>query len=173
MLASKLDERANGCKQVKFNISANLEEAERGVNRVLLKFVFTIVTDPRVVKYQVEGRAEMEGQVENIKKALKPHPSTRVPIVLYDIYQQVYGSIFVLSKTIDAPCPSPELLSTSPAVPSTSQEIPQDSQVQAEEPIAQDEEVQQDSQVQAEEPIAQDEEIPARSRKKKGLKPVQ
>ncbi len=141
MLASKLDEHANCCKPVKFNINANLEEVERGVSKVSLKFVFTIVTDPRVVKYQIEGRTEIEGQMEHIKKALTPDPSTKVPVVLYDIYQQVYASIFVLSKTIDAPSPSPELLSTSPAVPSTIQEIPQDSPAQTEQPIAPDEKI--------------------------------
>jgi len=141
MLGSKLDETSNCFKPVKFNISANLEEVERGVNKVSLKFVFTIVTDPRVVKYQVEGRSEIEGQMEHIKKALTPHPSTKVPMVLYDIYQQVYSSIFVLSKTIDTPCPSPELLSTSPAVPSTMQEMQQDVPAHAEEPIATDEKI--------------------------------
>ena len=141
MLGSKLDENANCFKPVKFNISANLEEVERGVNKVLLKYVFTIVTDPRVVKYQVEGRTEIEGQLEHIKKALTPHPSTKVPMVLYDIYQQVYASIFVLAKTIDTPCPSPELLSTSPAVPSTMQEIQQESPAQTEQAVAPDEKI--------------------------------
>jgi len=132
MLGSKLDEQTNCFKPVKFNISANLEEVERGANKVFLKYVFTIVTDPRAVKYQIDGKTEIEGQLEHIKKALTPHPSTKVPMVLYDIYQQIYASIFVLSKTIDAPCPSPELLSTSPIAPSMMQEIQQDS-VQTEE----------------------------------------
>jgi len=126
MLGSKLDEGANGFRPVKFNISANLEELKRGANSVSMKFVFTIVTDPRTVKYQVDGTAELEGQVEYIKKMLAPHPSTRVPMVLYDIYGQVYASIFVLSKTVDAPCPSPELLSTSPVAPSSEQEVRQE-----------------------------------------------
>ncbi len=147
MLGSKLDEHANCFKPVKFNINANLEEVERGVNKVSLKFIFTIVTDPRVVKYQVEGRTELEGQLEHIKKALTPHPSTKVPMILYDIYQQVYASIFVLSKTIDTPCPSPELLSTSPPVPSTMQEIQK--------------EIQQEPPAKREEPIAPDEKISA------------
>lgn len=141
MLGSKLDEQADCFKPVKFNISANLEEIERGATKVSLKFVFTIVTDPRVVKYQIEGRTELQGQLEHIKKALTPHPSTKVPMVLYDIYQQVYASLFVLSKTIDAPSPSPELLSTSPPVPSTMQETQQDSSAQKEEPIATDEKI--------------------------------
>jgi hypothetical protein len=114
MLGSKLEQPANS-NQVKFNISANLEEVERGVNKVSLRFAFVIITNPRVVKYQIEGATEIKGQIELVKKILKAHQSTKVPMVLYDIYQHVYPSIFVLAKTIDAPCPSPELLSTSPA----------------------------------------------------------
>lgn len=128
MLGSKLDKRANCFKPVKFNINANLEEIERGVNKVSLKFAFTIVTDPLVAKYQVEGTTEIEGQMAHIKKALTPHPSTRVPMVLYDIYQEVYPAIFVLGRTIDAPCPLPELLSTGPAMPSTTQEMQKEPQ---------------------------------------------
>lgn len=139
MLASKLDERANSCTPVKFNISANLEEVDRVSNKVVLKFMFAIITDPRVVKYQVEGRTDIEGQLDHIKNALTPHPSTKVPMLLYDIYQQVYPSIFILAKTINTPSPSPELLSTSPPVPSTVQESQPEPQEQ--EPIAPDEKI--------------------------------
>ena len=141
MLGSKLDEHANSFKPVKFNISTTLEEIDRGVNKVALKFIFTIVTQPRVVKYQVEGRTEIEGQLEHIKKALTPHPSTNVPLVLYDIYQQLYSPLFVLSKTLDTPCSSPELISTSPSVSSAMQEIKQDSSAQTEQPIVPDEKI--------------------------------
>lgn len=141
MLGSKLDERANSFKPVKFNINANLEEAGRSVNKVSLRFAFTIITNPRVVKYQVEGATELKGSLELIKKVMMPHPSTRVPNVLYDIYQQVYASIFVLSKTIDSPCPSPELLSTSPVAPSDGQDVQQDSATETEKLVAPDEEI--------------------------------
>ena len=53
----------------------------------------------------------MNGSMEELKKILAPHPTTRVPLVLYEVYQQVYTSFFVLSKMTDSPCPSPELLS--------------------------------------------------------------
>ncbi len=127
MIGSKLDEHADCYRPAKFKVSANLEEVERGASKVSLKFTFTFVTDPRIAKYQIEGSSTIEGQMEHIKKVLTPHPSTRVPLVLYDIYQQVYSSIFVLSKTIDTPCPSPELLSSSPATPSTKEDIQQGS----------------------------------------------
>ena len=111
ILASKLDAKADCFKPVKFNISANLEELERGFNNLALGFTFVIITEPKVVKYHMQGRADMQGRAEQIKKAMTIHPSTKVPMVLYDIYQQVYAQIFVLSKMIDTPSPSPELLS--------------------------------------------------------------
>jgi len=146
ILGSKLDEKADCFKPVKFNISANLEELERGFDNVSLGFAFIIVTEPRVVKYQVEGHTDIQGQTEQIKKILAPHPSTRVPMILYDLYQQVYAPIFVLSKVLDAPCPSPELLSTKQAIPSQEREAP--AEVPAEpspeiegQPVSPDEEV--------------------------------
>ncbi len=131
ILGTKIDGKADYYKSVKFNVSANLEELEHGMNRVSLGFIFTIITEPKVVKYQVEGRTEIQGQADQIKKVLAPHPTTRVPIILKDVYQQVYSQIFVLSKMIDAPCPPPDLLSTSQPTASkereASPEIPEES----------------------------------------------
>lgn len=114
VLASKLDQNASLNSQVKFNINANLEETDRKSDRVLLKFGFAIVTEPRVVKFQVEGSTILEGHMDNIKKVLEPNHTTKVPQILYDIYQHVYSTLYVLAKAIDAPCPSPGLLSSSP-----------------------------------------------------------
>jgi len=113
ILGTKLDAKADCFKPVKFNINANLEEMEHGFNSVSLGFAFIIITEPKVVKYQIDGRTDIQGQTDQIKKLLAPHPSTRIPMVLKDIYQQVYAQIFVLSKMIDTPCPSPDLLSSS------------------------------------------------------------
>ena len=120
IVGSKVDGKADYYKTVKFNVSANLEELEHGMNRVALGFTFTIITEPKVVKYQVEGRTEIQGQADQIKKVLAPNPTTKVPIILKDVYQQVYPQIFVLSKMIDAPCPAPDLLST--GMPTASKE---------------------------------------------------
>jgi hypothetical protein len=131
ILGTKIDGKADYYKAVKFNVSANLEELEHGMNRVALGFTFTIITEPKVVKYQVDGRTEIQGQADQIKRVLAPNPTTRVPIILKDVYQQVYPQIFVLSKMIDAPCPTPDLLSTSQPAASkereVSSEIPEES----------------------------------------------
>lgn len=111
---SKLIESQDFSKPVRFTINTNLEENERGINKVRLKFMFMIVTDPRAVKYHLEGHTEMEGPIEHLNKALAPHPTTKVPMILHDIYQQIYPSIFMLSKIMDSTCPSPELLNKNP-----------------------------------------------------------
>ena len=123
ILGTKLDEKANCFKPVKFNISANLEELGRGHDNALLKFSFIIITEPKVVKYQIEGRTDMQGNMEQIKKILAPNQTTKVPMILTDIYQQVYTQIFVLSKVIDAPCPSPDLLSAGQPMTSREKEM--------------------------------------------------
>ena len=122
ILGSKFDAKADCFKPVKFNINANLEELEHGFSSASLGFTFVIITEPKVVKYHVQGRADIHGRAEHIKKIMIVNPSTRVPVVLYDIYQQVYAQIFVLSKMIDAPSPSSELLSTGQAAPSQEKE---------------------------------------------------
>ncbi len=130
ILGSKLDEKADCFKPVKFNINANLEELEHGFDHVSLGFAFVIVTEPKVVKYHVEGLVDIQGQAATIKRVLAPHPSTKVPMILYDVYQQVYASVFVLSKMIDAPSPSPELLSSSQAIRSLEGEEPEEEAVE-------------------------------------------
>lgn len=102
---------------------------------MLLKFGFAIVTEPRVVKFQVEGSTILEGHIDNIKKVLEPNHTTKVPQILYDVYQHVYSTLYVLAKAIDAPCPSPGLLSSSPASPHSQVEIEElETKPQIEEP---------------------------------------
>jgi hypothetical protein len=124
LLGSRLDENADCSTPVKFNISANLEELEQGLDSVGLKFAFSITTQPKVVRYQIEGRTDMMGLMGQIKKSLSPHSVTKVPLVLYDLYQQIYPSLYVIARMINAPSPSPELLSLR-SVPRVPGEMPE------------------------------------------------
>lgn len=48
-----------------------------------------------------------------IKKILELNHTTKVPNVLYDVYQHVYSILYVFAKAIDAPRQCPGLLSAS------------------------------------------------------------
>ena len=52
----------------------------------------------------------LEGDSEDINKKLEVNPKTRVPQILFTVYQHVFSSIYLLSSVLDAPYPPPDLL---------------------------------------------------------------
>ena len=106
----KLDENSDHSTPVIFDFGANLEEAERSSEGVVLNFRMTMDTEPQIAKFVVEGSARLSGEESEIEKLLAPDPQTNVPIVFTRIYQTVYSVIFMLAGTVDVPYPSPALL---------------------------------------------------------------
>ncbi|MEM2099247.1 MAG: hypothetical protein QXU99_05855 [Candidatus Bathyarchaeia archaeon] len=52
----------------------------------------------------------MEGKSDDIKKKLEINPKTKIPQILFAVYQHVFNSIFMLSSILNAPYPPPDLL---------------------------------------------------------------
>ena len=50
------------------------------------------------------------GKVEDIKKKLEVNPKTKIPQILFTIYQHVFNSIYMLSSNLNTPYPPPDLL---------------------------------------------------------------
>ena len=105
-----MDDKADHNTPVIFDFGANLEEAERSSDGVVLNFKMTMDTEPAIAKFMVEGTARISGEESEIEKLLSPDPQTNVPFVFTRIYQTVYSVIFMLSGTVDVPYPSPALL---------------------------------------------------------------
>ncbi len=106
----KLDEKSNHNTPVIFDFGANLEEADRSSESVILNFRMTMDTEPAIAKFVIEGNATINGEESEIEKLLSADPETNVPYVFTRIYQTVYSVIFMLAGTIDVPYPSPALL---------------------------------------------------------------
>jgi hypothetical protein len=106
----KLDDRANHNTPVIFDFGANLEEADRSSEYVVLNFKMTMDTEPAIAKFVIEGTANISGEESEIEKLLSADPQTNVPFVFTRIYQTVYAVIFMLAGTTDLPYPSPALL---------------------------------------------------------------
>jgi hypothetical protein len=77
---------------------------------VTLGFQLTISTKPNVVKYATSGTVVLIGKAEDIKKKLEVNPKTRIPQILFTIYQHVFNSIYMLSSNLNTPYPPPDLL---------------------------------------------------------------
>jgi hypothetical protein len=93
-----------------FDINAKLDEQKKGANETILAFNILISTKPGIVKYTLVGAATLEGPAADIKKKLEPNPKTKIPQILFVIYQDVFNSIYILASILNAPYPPPDLL---------------------------------------------------------------
>jgi len=91
-------------------VNAKLEEQKRGTNQVLLSFELAISTKPNVVKYNITGNVSLVGKPDDIKKKLEVNPKTKIPQLLFTIYQHVFNSIYMLAANLNTPYPPPDLL---------------------------------------------------------------
>ena len=69
-----------------------------------------ISTKPNVVKYSTTGTVTLVGKADDIKKKLEVNPKTKIPQILFTIYQHVFNSIYMLSSNLSTPYPPPDLL---------------------------------------------------------------
>jgi hypothetical protein len=93
-----------------FDINAKIEEQKKENNQVTLSFNLLISTKPNVVKYSTSGTVTMSGKPDDIKKKLEVNPKTKIPQILFTIYQHVFNSIYILSSNLNTPYPPPDLL---------------------------------------------------------------
>jgi nucleoid-associated protein YgaU len=93
-----------------FDVNAKLEEQKKGTNQVTLNFELSISTKPNVVKYNTTGSVTLAGKPDDIKKKLEVNPKTKIPQILFTIYQHVFNSIYMLSANLNTPYPPPDLL---------------------------------------------------------------
>lgn len=93
-----------------FDVNAKLEEQKKETNQVTLGFQLFISTKPNVVKYATTGSVILTGKAEDIRKKLEVNPKTKIPQILFTIYQHVFKSIFMLASNLDTPYPPPDLL---------------------------------------------------------------
>jgi hypothetical protein len=93
-----------------FDINAKIEEQKKENNQVILNFILAISTKPNVVKYSTSGTVTMSGRPDDIKKKLEVNPKTKIPQILFTIYQHVFNSIYILSSNLNTPYPPPDLL---------------------------------------------------------------
>ena len=100
----------SAAEELFFDINAKIEEQKKENNQVILSFNLLISTKPNVVKYSTSGTVTMSGKPDDIKKKLEVNPKTKIPQILFTIYQHVFNSIYILSSNLNTPYPPPDLL---------------------------------------------------------------
>ena len=95
-----------------FDVNAKLEEKEKRSGRLVVGFILTVKTKPSVVKFNVEGLATLTGKNPAIEKLLEVDPKTKLPLLLYNVYQRVFMDTYLLATLLDTSYPPPDLLSS-------------------------------------------------------------
>lgn len=93
-----------------FDVNAKLEEQKKNTDEVNLNFSLLISTKPNVVRYATTGSVTLVGKPADIKKKLEANPKTKIPQILFTVYQHVFNSIYMLSSILNTPYPPPDLL---------------------------------------------------------------
>ena len=93
-----------------FDVNAKLEEQKKAGDQVALGFNLMITTKPNVVRYITAGNVTLEGKAADVKKKLEVNPKTKIPQILFTVYQHVFNSIYMLSSVLNTPYPPPDLL---------------------------------------------------------------
>ena len=52
----------------------------------------------------------MEGPSADVQKKLEANPKTKIPQILFTVYQHVFNSIYILASILNTPYPPPDLL---------------------------------------------------------------
>lgn len=110
MSAVKLSGNVETGNVLNFDVKARMDEKERRRGWVSVGFALSVGTRPNVVKYEVEGKATLEGKDEEIQMMLDVDPETQVPLVFNGVYKQAFMSMYLLSTLIDSPPPPSNLL---------------------------------------------------------------
>jgi hypothetical protein len=93
-----------------FDVNAKLEEQMKTTEDVTIGFNLSISTKPNVVRYVITGAIVLEGKQIDIKKKLELNPKTKIPQILFTVYQHIFNSIYMISSILNTPYPPPDLL---------------------------------------------------------------
>jgi hypothetical protein len=108
---------------VKYNIEASLDEVETRDDEVVLKFKLVLLSNPTNTKIVVEGLAKLHGDQAEINRHLSPDEKN-IPLILNSTYQEIFPLFFIVSKSMQIPCPAYSLSQMSSPV-NTSKNIPE------------------------------------------------
>ncbi len=88
----------------KYDVEASIDEIENAENHSIFKYGFTILSNPKNVRLSIEGMTTMTGDSKERDDILTKDEND-VPKILSVIYQELFPTFFLLSKSLNVSCP--------------------------------------------------------------------
>jgi hypothetical protein len=89
----------------KYNIDVSIDEAENNESGIKLTYRFVLLSIPTNAKITLEGVISISGNENEVSKYLVPD-ERNIPQVVNLAYQELLPLLYVLTKSIDIPCPA-------------------------------------------------------------------
>ena len=93
---------------VKYDIDASIDEIKNTDTEIKLKYRFVLMSNPTNTKINVEGIASIYGEPLEISKHLSASEKN-IPMVVNTIYQEIFPLFYIISKSMQIPCPAYKL----------------------------------------------------------------
>jgi hypothetical protein len=116
-----------GVNALDFKVDAKLEEISRNSGEVALEFELKIITEPEMATFHITGQVKVQGEQKDIERILATDPDNQVPILMSEIYSQIYSVIYILAAGISVPYPAAGLLYSDHKLPIGKTSLDQDS----------------------------------------------
>jgi hypothetical protein len=91
-------------KFVKYDVDASIDEVENNDEQSIFTYSFTALSNPKNVRLSIEGTAHILGDSIERDEILNKDEEG-IPKILTMIYQELFPTFFLLSKTMNVSCP--------------------------------------------------------------------
>ncbi len=88
----------------KYDVEASIDEIENAETHSIFKCGFTILSNPKNVRLSIEGMTRIMGDSKERDNILAKDENN-VPKILSVIYQELFPTFFLLSKSLNVSCP--------------------------------------------------------------------
>ncbi|MBS3926459.1 MAG: hypothetical protein KGZ34_07225 [Nitrosarchaeum sp.] len=88
----------------KYDVEASIDEVENTETHSVFKYGFTILSNPKNVRLAIEGVTKISGDSKELDDILSKDEND-VPKILSAIYQELFPTFFLLSKSLNVSCP--------------------------------------------------------------------
>jgi len=135
----------------KYDVEAAIDEIQNTDEESVFKYDFTILSDPKNVRLSIDGIARIHG--DSIERdEILTKDENEIPKILTTIYQELFPTFFLLSKTLNVSCPPHNIgkMGETPSQETPESEIGQDTDNEIVENISESETKQESSTDEAE-----------------------
>jgi hypothetical protein len=93
---------------LKYDMEVALEEIENTDSKTKVKYEFTLLSNPKNTRINVEGTALIHGNQSEVLRFLE-QDKNHIPRILHSIYQEIFPLLYTNSLAMQIPCPSYKL----------------------------------------------------------------